>query len=141
MNKVALSSANKNGLLCGEALKGRIFFGCDKMAQSEKDGIKFEKKEKCNGHSLCAFHHFYLLCCHFINFSDIVKKIYYKKLICFGLVFGAWKQMWRGGTLFLTIIQALNWYRIIAGIWRRFVFFAEAAKHDSPETRQPRSKY
>ena len=39
--------------------------------------------------------------------------------------------MWRGGTLFLTIIQALNWYRIIAGIWRRFVFFAEAAKHDS----------
>ena len=77
----------KNWFLWAEALEGRIFFGCDKMAQSEKDGIKFEKKEKCNGHSLCAFHHFYLLCCHFINSSDIVKKFMTKKLICFGLFF------------------------------------------------------
>ena len=28
-----------------------------------------------------------------------------------------------------------EWDRIIAGIWRRFVFFAEAGKHDSPNTK------
>ena len=43
---------------------------------------------------------------------------------CFSGCLGADRQIG-------TNICTQNWDRIIAGIWRRFVFFAEAGKHDS----------